>query len=137
MYFLIPCDRIYLYSLSFSNKRLNASYGTFPLRGTTRLGTAQYGTAQFAFPLHFCTALEQAGLFTCHYSGAASTALTPEKLFNSSSLHHTLSGSTPRLSTRGTSVLPQQTTKQLFFGCLKKVRSFKTVALDPSLAVLI
>ncbi len=66
------------------------------------------------------------------YSCAASTAVTPEKRFNSASLHHALAGSAPRLSMRGTSVLPQQTTKQTFL-----VRSFKTVAFDPSLAVLI
>ncbi len=29
----------------------------------------------FAFPLQFCTALEWAGLFMCHYSCAASTAV--------------------------------------------------------------
>ncbi len=39
--------------------------------------------------------------------------------------HQALAGSTPRLSTRGTSVLPQQITKQLYFGCYKKVRLFK------------
>uniref|UniRef100_A0A672KN83 receptor protein-tyrosine kinase n=1 Tax=Sinocyclocheilus grahami TaxID=75366 RepID=A0A672KN83_SINGR len=52
----------------------------------TRLGTAQYSTARngsapFAFPLQFSTALEWVGLFTCRYSCAASTAATPEKLF--------------------------------------------------------
>ncbi len=78
------------------------------------LGTVQNGTAQFAFPMQFSTALEWTGLFTCRYSCAASTAVTPEKLFHSASLHHALAGSAPRLSTRGTSVLPQQTTKQPF-----------------------
>ncbi len=57
------------------------SYGAFPLRGTTRFGTACYGTARlglcrFAFPLQFSDALEWAGLFTCRYSCAASTAGT-------------------------------------------------------------
>ncbi len=85
----------------------------------------------------FSTALEWTGLFTCRYSCAASTAVTPEKLFHSASLHQALAGSAPRLSMRGTYVFPQQTTKQPFFGCQKKVCSFKTVAFDPSLAVLI
>ncbi len=35
-----------------------ASYGAFPLRGTTRHGSAQLGSARFAFPLQFSTALE-------------------------------------------------------------------------------
>ncbi len=118
------------------------SIGAFPLRGTTRLGTVQNGTAWlssalFAFPLQFITALEWAGLFTCRYSCAASTAVTPEKVFNSTSLHHALAGSAPRLSTRGQSVLPQQTTKQPFLVVKRKVRSFKTVVFDPSLTVLI
>ncbi len=91
--------------------------GAFPLCGTTRLGTVQNSSARFAFPLQFSTALEWAGLFTCRYSCAASTAVTPEKLLNSASLHHALAGSAPWLSTRGTSVLLQQTTKQTFFGC--------------------
>ncbi len=52
------------------------SSGAFPLHGTTRSGTACYGTARFAFPLQFSTALEWAGLFTCRYSCAASTAVT-------------------------------------------------------------
>ncbi len=48
---------------------------------TVRFGTARYGTVRlssgrFAFPLQFSTALEWAGLFTCHYSCAASTAVT-------------------------------------------------------------
>ncbi len=47
----------------------------FTLHGTTRFGTARYGTAQFAFSLQFSTALEWAGLFTCRYSCAASTAV--------------------------------------------------------------
>ncbi len=42
---------------------------------------AQLGSGRFAFPLQFSTALEWAGLFTCCYSCAASTAVTPEKLF--------------------------------------------------------
>ncbi len=87
--------------------------GAFSLRGRTWLGMVQNGSARlssarFVFPLQFSTALDWAGLFTCRYS----TAVTPEKLFNSASLHHTLTGSIPRLSTRGQSVLPQQTTKQ-------------------------
>ncbi len=57
------------------------SFGAFPLRGTTRFGTARYGMARlssgrFAFPPQFSTALEWAGLFTCRYSCAASTAVT-------------------------------------------------------------
>ncbi len=64
--------------------------------------------------------------------------MTPEKRFHSASPHQALIESAPLLSLRGTSVLPQQTTKQPFFGCLKKsVFSFKIVAFDPSLAVLI
>lgn len=58
-----------------------------------------------------------------------------KKLFHSASLHQALNGSTPLLSMIGTSALQQQTTK--FFGCLKKVCTFKTVAFHPSLAVLI
>ncbi len=77
----------------------------------------QLGSARFAFPLQFSTALEWAGLFTCRYSCAASTAVSPEKLFNSASLNQALDGSAPRLSTRGTSVLPKETTKQPFLGC--------------------
>ncbi len=46
-------------------------------------------------------------LFICHYSYATSTAVIPEKRFHSTSLHHALAGSVPRLSTRGTSVLSQ------------------------------
>ncbi len=78
---------------------------------------ARLSSARFAFPLQFSTALEWAGLFTYRYSCAASTAVTAEKLFHSASLHHALAGSAPWLSTRGMSVLPQQTTKQPFFGC--------------------
>ncbi len=37
--------------------------------------------------------------------------MTPEKRLNSASLHQALAGSAPRLSIRGTSVLPKQTTK--------------------------
>ncbi len=84
--------------------------------GSVQNGTARLSSARFAFPLQFSTTLEWAGLFTCRYSCAASTAVTPEKLFNSASLHHALAGSAPRLSTRGQSVLPQKTTKQPFFG---------------------
>ncbi len=80
----------------------------------------QHGTARFVFSLQFSTALEWAGLFTCHYICAASTAMTPEKLLNSASLHHALAGSAPRLLTRGQSVLPQQTTKQKCFWLLKE-----------------
>ncbi len=67
---------------------------------------------RFVFPLQFSTALEWAGLFTCRYSCAASTPMTPEKLFHSVSPHQALAGSAPRLSTRGTSALTQQTMKQ-------------------------
>ncbi len=69
-------------------------YGAFPLHGTVRFSTARYGTAQFgsicvstawygtvrlssgrfAFPLHFFTAFEWAGLFTRRYSCAAVTS---------------------------------------------------------------
>ncbi len=37
--------------------------------------------------------------------------MTPEKLFHSAWPHQALAGSAPQLSTRGTSVLPQQTTE--------------------------
>ncbi len=102
--------------------------GAFPLRGTTRL------RVRLAFPLQFSTTLEWAGLFTCRYSRAASTAVTPEKRFNSTSLHQALTGSAPRLSTRCTSSTDKETA---IFGLFKKGRSFKTVAFNPSLAVLI
>ncbi len=91
------------------------SNGSFPLRGT-----AQHGSGRFVFPLQFSNILEWAGLFSCRYSGAASTAVTPEKRFISASLHQSLAGSAPRLSLRGLSVLPQQTTKQTFFWLFKK-----------------
>ncbi len=57
------------------------SNGAFPLHGTVRFGMARYGTVRlssrrFAFPLQFSTAIEWAGLFTCCYSGAVSTAVT-------------------------------------------------------------
>ncbi len=100
------------------------------------------GSALFAFPLQFSTALEWAGLCTYHYSCAASTAVTPEKLFHSVSLHQALAGSAPQLSMRGTSVLAQQTMK--LFGLLKKgaliqnscIRSFTGCA-DLNLAGLL
>ncbi len=47
------------------------------------------------------------------------------RLFHSTSSHQALAGSAPRLSTRGTSVFPQQITKQTFCGWCKKVRLFK------------
>ncbi len=55
--------------------------GAFPLHGMVRFGTAQYGTVRlssgrFAFPLQFSTVIEWAGLFTCRYNCAASTAVT-------------------------------------------------------------
>ncbi len=64
---------------------LRATYGAFPLRGTTRLGTVQNGTARlcsarFAFPLQFSTALEWVGIFMCRYICAASAAVTPENV---------------------------------------------------------
>ncbi len=60
---------------------LGTTNGAFPLHGTVRFGTARYGTVRlssgrFAFPLQFSTAIEWAGLFTCHYNCAASTAVT-------------------------------------------------------------
>ncbi len=105
--------------------------------GSGRFSTAWLGLARFGFPLQFSTALEWARLFKCCYWWAASTAVTPERLFHSVSLHQALAGSAPWLSTRGMSVLPQQTTKQPFLVVNKKVRSFKIVAFDPSLAMLI
>ncbi len=53
---------------------------------SARFRTARLSSARFAFPLQFSTALEWAGLFICRYSCAASTAVTPEKHFNSASL---------------------------------------------------
>ncbi len=49
--------------------------------GMARFCTARYGMARlslgrFVFPPQFSTALEWAGLFTCRYSCAASTAVT-------------------------------------------------------------
>ncbi len=67
----------------------------------------------------------------CHYSCAASTTVTPEKPFISTSLHHALAGSAPRLSTRRTSVLPRLRNSH-FLIVKRKVHSFKTVAFDPS-----
>ncbi len=48
--------------------------GAFPLHGTVRYGTAQFGSV--AFPPQFSTAVEWAGLFTRRYNCAASTAVT-------------------------------------------------------------
>ncbi len=47
------------------------------------------------------------------------------RLFPSASCHQALTGSAPRLSMRGTSELPQQTTTLLFCGWCKNVRLFK------------
>ncbi len=102
-----------------------------PLFHSARDGSVRLGSARFTYPQQFSTALEWEGLFTCHYWWAASTAVTPERLFNSVSLHRALAGSAPWLLTRGTSVLPKQTTKQPFLVVYKKVRSFKTVAFEP------
>ncbi len=72
-------------ALSNSNvqafKQICDTNGAFPLHDTVRFGTACYGTVRlssgrFAFPLQFSTALQWAGLFMCHYSCAASTAVT-------------------------------------------------------------
>ncbi len=52
----------------FALQKLVFCNGTFPLRGTTRFGTACYGMARLG--------LEWGGLFTCRYSCAASTAVT-------------------------------------------------------------
>ncbi len=82
-----------------------------------QLDSVRHGTARFAFPLQFSTTLEWAGLFTCRYSRAASTAVTPEKRFNSTSLHQSLTG---ELLGYQQDVLPQQTKKQPFLSCLKK-----------------
>ncbi len=79
---LILADSRYRY---FSFLFGNNTNGSFPLRGMTRLGTVQNGTARFVFPPQFSTALEWEGLFTCRYSCAASTAVTPEKLCVASS----------------------------------------------------
>ncbi len=65
--------------------------------GSARLSTARLSLARFAFLLQFSTALEWAGLSTCRYSCAASTAVTPEKHFISTLLLHALAGSTPQL----------------------------------------
>ncbi len=88
--------------------RVKYSNDAFPLCGTTRDSTVQNGMARLGLCFH------------CSYSCAASTAVTPEKLLNSASLHHALAGSAPRLLTRGQSVLPQQTTKQKCFWLLKE-----------------
>ncbi len=53
---------------------LELSNGAFPLHGTARYGTAQFGSV--AFPPQFSTAIEWAGLFTRRYNCAASTAVT-------------------------------------------------------------
>ncbi len=44
--------------------------------GSERLGTVRLSSGRFAFPLQFSTAIELAGLFTCRYNCAASTAVT-------------------------------------------------------------
>ncbi len=53
------------------NPKVDTNFGAFPLRGTL-FGTARYGTARFAFPPQFSTALEWSGLFTWCYCCAAS-----------------------------------------------------------------
>ncbi len=87
---------------------------------------ARLSSARFVFPLQFSTALEWAGLFTCRYSCAASTAVTPEKRFHSAMLHQALAGSAPRLSTRGQSVLPQITKERCAHS--KQLRSSRSFA---------
>ncbi len=57
-----------------------------------RLGLAQLGSAQFEIPLQFSITLKWVALFTCCYSCAASTAVTPEKRFHSALLHQALTG---------------------------------------------
>ncbi len=59
----------------------------------------------------------------CKYSKFKSNVI--HKAFPSASRHQALTGSAPRLSTRGTSELPQQTTTLLFCGWCKNVRLFK------------
>ncbi len=44
--------------------------------GSARVVTARLSSGRFALPPQFNTALEWAGLFTCRYSCAASTAVT-------------------------------------------------------------
>ncbi len=105
--------------LLLSKKALSWSNDAFRL-GTVRLGSARLSTARFVFPLQFSTALERAGLFICHYSCAASTTVTPEKLFHSASLHQALAGSAPLLSTREMSVLPSTDNEKAIFWLLKK-----------------
>ncbi len=56
--------------------RNSVTNGAFPLHGMVQFSTARYGTAQFVFPLQFSTTIEWAGLITCRYSCAASTAVT-------------------------------------------------------------
>ncbi len=57
-----------------------------------RLGLAQLGSAQFEIPLQFSITLKWVALFTCCYSCAASTAVTPKKRFHSALLHQALTG---------------------------------------------
>ncbi len=59
----------HLHVLSLTNVNILVTYGAFPLHATVRLSSGR-----FAFPLQFSTAIEWAGLFTCRYSCAASTA---------------------------------------------------------------
>ncbi len=61
--------------MSFVNINVHTN-GAFSLRGATRLVTAWLGQVRFAFPPQFSATLEWAGLFTCRYSCAASTAVT-------------------------------------------------------------
>ncbi len=88
--------------------------------GSVRFRTTQFSSARFVFPLQFSISLEWAGLFTFRYSCTVSTTMTPEKRFHSMSLHQALTGSAPQLSTRGQTVLPQQSMKQPFLGLLKE-----------------
>ncbi len=52
-----------------------AWYGTVR-HGSVRYGTVRLSSGRFAFPPQFSTAIEWAGLFTCRYNCAASTAVT-------------------------------------------------------------
>ncbi len=93
--------------------------------GSVQNGTARLSSARFAFPLQFSTTLEWAGLFTCRYSCAASTAVTPEKLFNSASLHHALAGSAPRYQREDSLYFLKRQRNSHFLVGKRKVRSFQ------------
>ncbi len=107
-------------------------YHTVLFHCVVRLCLARLVMALFIFPLLYCFrvgGIKHMSFWSCRLycrdiTVNATQTNTQQKRFHSASTHQALAGSTPHLSTRGTSVLPQQT----WFGCLKKrcVRSNKS-----------